>query len=143
MGAARSATRGQGAGFGLKTRNRAFVARFRARHVKRRYGGMLGCWRGGLMTWGGAGGLVLLPWSHGPPAAATPSLTYSPIPLCPLLPLPGTTCPPGCRSFAVGLVLVVDEAASDLSRWAEFQTPTIFDHDFDFIVAYSTEVLKS
>src|SRR5882762_5841336 len=57
--AVRLETRGSGRGFGPKTRNRAVVARFRARHVKRQRGMMR---RGGgmvlLLLWWWCGRLV-------------------------------------------------------------------------------------
>ena len=66
--------------------------------------------------------------------AATPSLTYSPLPLSPLLPwihLP--TGGAGVSSFMVGLVLVdVITFRVSLPRLTEFQTPTIFDHNRNF-----------
>jgi hypothetical protein len=50
-GAVRLPTRGRGAGFGLKTRNRAFVARFWGCHVKWRHGVMVGGGGCKLVTW--------------------------------------------------------------------------------------------
>src|ERR1700691_3088175 len=52
------------------------------------------------------------------------SFLSSPLPLCPLPPLPETTCPPGHRSFAVGLVSVMDEALAEVSIssvWRSFK----------------------
>ena len=57
---------------------------------------------GGVSRYGGVGWCCSLVTRT---PLASPSLTH-PTP-CPLPLLPGTTCPPGCRSFAVGLA--VDE----------------------------------
>ena len=71
----------------------------------------------------------------GHPSCLTLSYLSLPLPLCPLPPLPETTCPPGRRSFAVGRCsAAVHEQGLD---WqcpvlAEFQTPTIFDCNFYF-----------
>jgi hypothetical protein len=81
---------------------------------------------------GGGGCAYLL--TCAPPAS--PFLLYPlPSPLYPLLTLPYSPLIGCVTSFVVGCVLVVDERERerlDLSRLAEFQTPTIFDRDFDF-----------